>query len=47
MPGQTALTRDRVLKEALALLDRDGLEALNMRGLAKHLGVTPWRSTTM
>jgi TetR/AcrR family transcriptional regulator, tetracycline repressor protein len=41
MPGQPALTRERVLSEALALLDRDGLEALNMRSLAKHLGVTP------
>ena len=41
LSGQTALTRDRVLSEALVLLDRDGLEALNMRGLAKHLGVTP------
>ena len=40
-PHQPTLTRDRVLSEALALLDRDGLEALNMRGLAKHLGVTP------
>ncbi|WP_162299262.1 TetR/AcrR family transcriptional regulator [Microvirga ossetica] len=29
------------MSDALTLLDRDGLEALNMRGLAKHLGVTP------
>lgn len=36
-----ALTRDRVLTEALALLDRDGLDALTMRRLAAHLGVSP------
>jgi TetR/AcrR family transcriptional regulator, tetracycline repressor protein len=35
------MTRDHVLAEALALIDRHGLEALTMRGLAAHLGVTP------
>jgi TetR/AcrR family transcriptional regulator, tetracycline repressor protein len=36
-----ALTRGRVLAEALILLDRDGFDALTMRGLAQHLGVSP------
>jgi AcrR family transcriptional regulator len=40
-PHQGGLTRDRVLAEALALIDRDGLEALTMRRLAAHLGVSP------
>jgi TetR/AcrR family transcriptional regulator, tetracycline repressor protein len=40
-PRHDGLTRDRVLAEALALIDRDGLEALTMRRLAGHLGVTP------
>lgn len=35
------LTRERVLAEALVLLDRDGVGCLTMRGLADHLGVTP------
>jgi AcrR family transcriptional regulator len=33
------LTRDRVLEAALALLDRDGLDALSMRRLGEALGV--------
>ncbi len=35
------LTRERVLHEALVILDGDGLEALTMRRLAGQLGVTP------
>jgi TetR/AcrR family transcriptional regulator, tetracycline repressor protein len=35
------LSRERVLEEALALLDREGLEHFSMRRLAKLLGVTP------
>lgn len=35
------LTRSRVLAEALILLDRDGPEALTIRRLAEHLGVSP------
>ena len=35
------LNRARVLSEALALADREGPEALTMRGLADHLGVSP------
>jgi len=33
------LSRERVVAEALALADRDGLEALSMRNLAQELGV--------
>jgi TetR/AcrR family transcriptional regulator, tetracycline repressor protein len=35
------LTRDQVVREALALLDRDGLEIFSVRRLADRLGVTP------
>lgn len=35
------LNRDRVVREALALLDRDGLERFSLRRLADRLGVTP------
>ena len=33
------LTRERVLKAAIALADRDGAEALSMRKLGQELGV--------
>lgn len=33
------LTRERILSEALALVDEDGLDALTMRGLGRRLGV--------
>jgi len=33
------LSRDRVLRAALALVDKGGLEALSMRKLAAELGV--------
>ena len=33
------LTRERVLQAAVALADRDGIEALTMRNLAQELGV--------
>jgi AcrR family transcriptional regulator len=40
MPGRAKpLTRERVLQAALALVDREGLDALSMRRLAKQLGV--------
>lgn len=40
--GQRArLSRQRVLEEAVALADREGLEAVTMRNLADHLGVVP------
>lgn len=35
------LNRDRVLAAAVALADRDGLDALSMRNLADHLDVVP------
>lgn len=40
-PTHGMLTRERVLEEALALMDREGLEAVTMRRLADHLRVTP------
>jgi len=36
---RTPLSRDRVLAAAVELADRDGIEALTMRGLADRLGV--------
>lgn len=35
------LTRDRIVEQAVALMDRDGAEALTIRGLARVLGVEP------
>lgn len=35
------LTRSRVVAAALAIVDRDGLEGLTMRGLGRELGVDP------
>lgn len=40
-PHRERLTRDRVVAAALALVDRDGLEALTMRRLGRELGVDP------
>ncbi len=39
--GRSTLSRSRLLAEALVLLDRDGPEALTIRRLAEHLGVSP------
>jgi len=39
--GREGLNRERVLSEALVLADREGPEAITMRGLADHLGVSP------
>src|SRR6201997_825124 len=36
-----ALTRDRVVAEALAIIAADGAQALSMRALAARLGVVP------
>jgi TetR/AcrR family tetracycline transcriptional repressor len=47
MPKQPAdkpreqLTRERIVRAALALVDRDGVKALSMRKLGAHLGVDP------
>src|SRR5262245_16790040 len=38
---RTTLSRAVVLREALALIDRDGLDRFSIRRLADHLGVTP------
>jgi TetR/AcrR family transcriptional regulator, tetracycline repressor protein len=38
--GKTLLSQQRMLKEALVILDGQGLEALSMRALAERLGVT-------
>jgi len=38
-PARLPLGRDRVIRAALALADRSGVEALSMRGLARKLGV--------
>jgi AcrR family transcriptional regulator len=39
--SRDSLSRTRVLKEALALLDREGAHRFSIRRLAEHLGVTP------
>jgi AcrR family transcriptional regulator len=39
--GRIALNRERVVKVALEMLDRDGVERFSLRRLAEHLGVTP------
>jgi TetR/AcrR family tetracycline transcriptional repressor len=36
-----ALTRERVVAEALAVISTDGAQALSMRAIAAHLGVVP------
>jgi AcrR family transcriptional regulator len=41
-PGSgSPLTRERIVKTALAVVDRDGLKALSMRRLGSELGVDP------
>jgi AcrR family transcriptional regulator len=39
--GRRALTRERVVAEALAVIAADGAQALSMRALAARLGVVP------
>lgn len=39
--GQEALTQEKILRVALALVDRDGVERLSMRRLASELDVDP------
>jgi AcrR family transcriptional regulator len=38
---RSQLTRERVVAEALAVIAKDGVQALTMRGLAARLGVVP------
>lgn len=38
---ENRLSRDAVIDAALALADRDGLEAVSMRAVAAHLGTAP------
>ncbi|WBB77101.1 TetR/AcrR family transcriptional regulator C-terminal domain-containing protein [Micromonospora sp. WMMD1128] len=38
---RTPLSRERVLRTAVALADAGGIESLSMRNLAQHLGVVP------
>jgi TetR/AcrR family transcriptional regulator, tetracycline repressor protein len=40
-PRRARLSRERVLEEALRLVDEEGLQALTMRALGKRLGVDP------
>jgi len=40
-PRRTPLNRDRVLRAAVVLADRSGIESLSMRSLAQQLGVVP------
>jgi len=37
--GRAPLSRDRVLRAAVGLADRSGIEALTMRRLGQELGV--------
>lgn len=39
--ARPALNRDRILRAALAVIDRDGLDAFSMRRLGTELGVDP------
>ncbi|MEU5903205.1 TetR/AcrR family transcriptional regulator C-terminal domain-containing protein [Micromonospora sp. NPDC047467] len=41
MLRRTPLSRDRILRAAVALADEAGIESLSMRNLAKDLGVVP------
>src|SRR6202000_1878947 len=40
-PRRARLNRERVLRAAVALADKAGIEALSMRNLAEELGVVP------
>src|SRR6266849_4880777 len=40
-PRRVPLSKDRVLRAAVALADGSGIEALSMRNLAQELGVVP------
>jgi AcrR family transcriptional regulator len=40
-PSRTPLNTDRVVRAAIALADKEGIDSLNMRELAVHLDVVP------
>lgn len=40
-PRETALTREVVLRTALEIIDRDGVEGLSMRRMGQALGRDP------
>ena len=40
-PPSPGLSRERIVDAALELIDRDGLDAFSVRGLAQHLSVYP------
>lgn len=41
-PGpQPRFSREQLVDEAIAIVDRDGFESLSLRGVARRLGVTP------
>jgi AcrR family transcriptional regulator len=39
--GKAVLTRDRIVAEAVTMVEEAGLDAVTMRGLARRLGVDP------
>ena len=41
MPPRSRLSRDKILRAALAIVDEVGLDGLTVRGLTARLGVTP------
>lgn len=46
-PKREALSRERILRTALAVVDREGLEAISMRRVGEELGVEAmslWKS---
>jgi AcrR family transcriptional regulator len=40
-PNKPVVTHDRVIRAALGILDRQGIDAVTMRGIARRLGVDP------
>ena len=41
LPPREALSRERILRQAIDMIDRDGLEAVTMRSLGTAMGVVP------
>lgn len=42
-PSPAALTRDRIVRTAIAIADKDGLEAVSLRNVGSALGAGPMR----